>query len=49
MSHKLYDAAQAAIYEKTGMVDLIRIFDRKADLEKLEVLKEKYISEINRI
>jgi hypothetical protein len=49
MSHKLYDAAQAAIYEKKGIVDLIRIFDRKTDLEKLEVLRQKYISEIERM
>ena len=46
MNHKLYDAAQAAIYEKSGMVDLVRIYDKKADLEMLIHLRLKYISEI---
>jgi len=49
MNHKLYDAAQAAIYEKTGLVDLIRIYDRKASLETLGVLRQKYITEFERL
>ena len=48
MSHKLYDAAQAAIYEKSGLVDLVRIYDRKATIETLTLLKQKYSAEFSR-
>lgn len=46
--YKTYDAAQAAIYNKPGIVELVRIFDRKADLSKLQLLQQKYIIEVER-
>ena len=49
MSHKLYDAAQAAIYEKSGILDLTRIYDKKNDLDFLKLLRQKYIREFERL
>jgi hypothetical protein len=46
--HKLYDAAQAAIYEKKGIVDMVRIYDKKTGLSNLQYLKEKYNYELSR-
>jgi len=46
--YKTYDAAQAAIYDKNGIVELVRIYDRKADLSKLQSLRQKYIIEVER-
>lgn len=46
--YKTYDAAQAAIYDKHGIVELVRIYDRKADLSKLQSLRQKYIIEVER-
>jgi hypothetical protein len=46
--YKTYDAAQAAIYNKPGIVELVRIYDRKADVSKLQSLQQKYIIEIKR-
>ena len=46
--YKTYDAAQAAIYDKKGIVELVRIYDRKADLSKLQSLQQKYIIEVER-
>jgi len=46
--YKTYDAAQAAIYDKPGIVELVRIYDRKADLSKLQSLQQKYIIEVER-
>lgn len=46
--YKTYDAAQAAIYDKGGIVELLRIYDRKADLAKLQSLQQKYIIEVER-
>lgn len=46
--HKLYDAAQAAIYEKKGIVDMVRIYDKKTDLANLKYLQEKYHYESGR-
>ena len=46
--YKTYDAAQAAIYNKDGIVELVRIYDRKAGLSKLQSLRQKYIIEVER-
>lgn len=46
--YKTYDAAQAAIYDKPGIVELVRIYDRKADLSKLKSLRQKYVIEAER-
>lgn len=46
--HKVYDAAQAGIYTKAGVVELVRIYDRKATVEHLTYLQEKYNVEVNR-
>lgn len=48
-SHKIYDAAQVSLYDKTGMIEMVRIFDLKSDLEKLTYLKQKYTLEIERM
>ena len=47
--HKIYDAAQAGIYSRQGVVELIRIYDRATNLDHLKYLKEKYDIEISRI
>jgi hypothetical protein len=46
--YKTYDAAQAAIYNKPGIIELVRIYDRNADLAKLQSLQQKYIIEVER-
>jgi hypothetical protein len=47
-NYKTFDAAQAAIYNKPGIVELVRIFDLKADLAKLQSLQQRYMVEIGR-
>jgi hypothetical protein len=46
--HKLYDAAQAAVYEKKGLVDMVRIYDKNTSLKNLQYLQEKYHYELSR-
>ena len=46
--YKTYDAAQAAIYNKEGVVELVRIYDRKTDVPKLQSLRQRYVTEIGR-
>jgi hypothetical protein len=46
--HKVYDAAQAGVYCKLGVVELVRIYDKQASLERLKYLKEKYDLEASR-
>ena len=48
LDHKTYDAALAAIYDKSGIVELVRIYDLKADLAKLKSLRQKYSLEVER-
>lgn len=46
--HKIYDAAQAGIYSREGVVELIRIYDRATNIENLRYLKDKYYLEFSR-
>lgn len=48
-TNKIYDAAQVSLYDKSGMIEMVRIFDLKADLDKLSYLKQKYAIEAGRI
>jgi hypothetical protein len=43
---KQYDAAQAAIYEKSGVVDLVRIYSKRISQEELRILKTRYAAEV---
>jgi hypothetical protein len=47
--HKVYDAAQAAIYQKTGVIDMVRIYDKNTTLAGLQYLQEKYYFESARV
>jgi hypothetical protein len=47
--HKVFDAALASAYEKIGVIDMVRIFDRETDLGILTHLRNKYRSEAERI
>ncbi len=45
---KNYDYALTAIYKKCGFTDYIRIFSENCDCEKLALLRQKYIEEIEK-
>jgi len=47
--HKVYDAAQAGVYCKKGVIELVRIFDKKTNIDRLSYLKEKYSIEVSRL
>jgi hypothetical protein len=44
-----FDAALGTIYRKTGLVDLIRIYDEKCTPERLEVIRGKYLLAIEKM
>ncbi|MCF8307501.1 MAG: hypothetical protein K9I68_00685 [Bacteroidales bacterium] len=44
--YKSFDAARGTVYVKEGLVDLIRIYDVEATLDKLKLLQERYKKEI---
>lgn len=46
--HKVFDAAQAGIYNRAGVLELVRIYDPKSTLDHLIYLKQKYDLEISR-
>lgn len=46
--HKVFDAAQAGIYNRSGVHELVRIYDPKSTLDHLIYLKQKYDIEISR-
>lgn len=41
-----FDAALGTIYRKEGIVDLIRIYDDKCTIEKLDMIRSKYLQAI---
>ena len=44
-----FDAAQAYLYRKSGIEDMIRIFDTETNEKNLVQIKEKYLSEIKKV
>lgn len=44
-----FDAALGTIFRKSGLVDLIRIYDDKCTLERLDMIRSKYIQAINNL
>ncbi len=44
-----FDAAQGYFYRKTGIEDIIRIFDKETNKEDLSKLKEKYLNKNKKI
>jgi hypothetical protein len=43
-----FDAAQALFYRNQGVVDLVRIFDKDATMDKLLDIKERYLEEVKK-
>jgi hypothetical protein len=44
-----FDAALGTIFRKSGLVDLIRIYDDKCTPERLDMIRNKYIQAINNL
>lgn len=44
-----FDAALGTLYRKSGLVDLIRIYDTKFTLERLHMIRERYIKAIGNL
>jgi hypothetical protein len=47
--HKVFDAALASAYDKHGVIDMVRIYDRETDREILKHLRNKFRNEAERI
>jgi len=44
-----FDAALGTIFRKTGVIDVIRIYDDKCTPEKLDLIRSKYLQAINNL
>jgi len=49
MDNNNFDAALGLFYRKGGLADFIRIYDKNADIKRLEDLKTRYMNEISRV
>ncbi|MCK9401141.1 MAG: hypothetical protein M0Q51_14260 [Bacteroidales bacterium] len=49
MENPKFDAALGTIFRKSGLVDLIRIYDDKCTPERLNLIRTKYIQAINNL
>lgn len=44
-----FDAALGTIFRKTGVIDVIRVYDDKCTPEKLDLIRSKYLQAINNL
>jgi len=49
MDNNLFDAAMGVFWTLEGPKDVIRIYDKKTDLKRLEEIREKYLKKIQRL
>lgn len=49
MENPKFDAALGTIFRKSGLIDLIRIYDNKITPERLNLIRAKYIQAINNL
>lgn len=49
IQHKNFDAAQGVIFRKSGIIDVVRVFDIDLKIENLEILLNKYLEEIRKL
>lgn len=45
----IFDAAQTSIYNETGLIDFVRIYNKIEDIENLKSIRENYLKEYNKI
>lgn len=48
ITNRSFDAALGLMYRKPGVMDMIRIYDEKIDEERAELLRNKYLNELNK-
>ncbi len=46
--NRSFDAALGLMYRKSGVMDMIRIYDKKIDEERAGMIREKYFIEMNK-
>jgi len=49
MEDNNFDAALGLFYRKGGLIDFVRVYDKSADIKRLEDIKTRYMNEISRI
>ncbi len=45
----VFDAAQTSVYDASGLVDFVRIYDKDRNSDKLSSIRESYIKAINKL
>lgn len=43
-----FDAAQGAFYRKSGIIDVVRIYDQDKNVERMKTLRKLYLEEIDK-
>jgi hypothetical protein len=49
MEHPNFDVALGTIYRKSGLIDVIRVYDDNCTPEKLEMIRSKYLQAIDNL
>jgi len=48
LTNRSFDAALGLMYRKSGVMDMIRIYDEKIDKGRAGILRDKYLNEVNK-
>ncbi len=49
LTTNLFDAALGIIWKIEGLVDIVRIYDKKNDPERIKTIRDRYLAEINHL
>lgn len=49
LENNLFDAAMGIMWKIEGMIDIVRIYDKKNDPERIKTIRDRYIAEINHL
>jgi len=49
ISDVVFDAAQTSVYDASGLVDFVRIYDKDRNIDKLDSIRDKYLEAISKL
>jgi len=49
LDNYIFDAAIGCLWRIDGLMDIIRIYDKNNDPERIKIIRDKYLAEINRL
>ena len=49
MEEHNFDVALGTIYRRNGLIDMVRVYDENCNPERLEMIRTKFLTRINKL